>query len=178
MRIVYGDRCTPPLRTRRTRKTRANNIPHSRAGSIRGHARAHTLCDARPARTLRDWARLAEPSILVGQRGRMERRALALRLPHTNCAMVKRVRKDTPRVIPTGLPANRQQPYQSSVKNTKHQIPNISNKGQTRNKLLEQWVHLTNHTAGHSRPVNDVLDRVSNEIKPQAAPSVHSRGTG
>ena len=24
--------------------------------------------------------------------------------------------------------------------------------GQTRNKLLEQWVHLTNHTAGHSRP--------------------------
>ena len=24
--------------------------------------------------------------------------------------------------------------------------------GQTRNKLLEQWMHLTNHTAGHSRP--------------------------
>jgi hypothetical protein len=24
--------------------------------------------------------------------------------------------------------------------------------GQTRNKLLAQWVHLTNHAAGHSRP--------------------------
>ena len=26
------------------------------------------------------------------------------------------------------------------------------NTGQTRKELLEQWVHLTNHTAGHSRP--------------------------
>ena len=35
------------------------------------------------------------------------------------------------------------------------QIPNTKytrDTGQTRNKLLEQWVHLTNHTAGHSRP--------------------------
>ena len=35
------------------------------------------------------------------------------------------------------------------------QIPNAKytcNTGQTRSKLLEQWVHLTNLTAGQSRP--------------------------
>ena len=37
----------------------------------------------------------------------------------------------------------------------KYQIPNTKctcDTGQTRNKLLEQWVHLANHAAGHSRP--------------------------
>ena len=37
---------------------------------------------------------------------------------------------------------------------TKYEISNTkytSDTGQTRNKLLEQWVHLTNHTAGHER---------------------------
>ena len=34
------------------------------------------------------------------------------------------------------------------IQNTKY----TCDTGQTRNKLLEQWVHLTNHTAGHSRP--------------------------
>ena len=38
------------------------------------------------------------------------------------------------------------------IPNTKYQIPNTCDTGQTRNKLLEQWVHLTNHAAAHSRP--------------------------
>ena len=36
-----------------------------------------------------------------------------------------------------------------------YQIPNTKytrDTGQTRNKLLGQWVHLANHAAGHSRP--------------------------
>ena len=38
----------------------------------------------------------------------------------------------------------------------KYQIPNTKytcDTGQTRNKLLEQWVHLANHAAGHSGSV-------------------------
>ena len=41
------------------------------------------------------------------------------------------------------------------VESEKYRTPNAKytyNTGRTRNKLLEQWVHLTNHTAGHSRP--------------------------
>ena len=41
------------------------------------------------------------------------------------------------------------------IANTKYQVPNIT--GHTRDKLLEQWVHLTNHTAGHSRPPSTAL---------------------
>ena len=37
-------------------------------------------------------------------------------------------------------------------KNTNTNTKYTCDTGQTRNKLLEQWVHLTNHTAGHSRP--------------------------
>ena len=36
--------------------------------------------------------------------------------------------------------------------NTNTNTKYTSDTGQTRNKLLEQWMHLTNHTAGHSRP--------------------------
>ena len=39
------------------------------------------------------------------------------------------------------------EPAEGTIQNTKY----ACNTGQTRNKLLEQWVHLTNHTAGHSR---------------------------
>jgi hypothetical protein len=38
---------------------------------------------------------------------------------------------------------------QIQIQNTKYTCET----GQTRNKLLAQWVHLTNHAAGHSRPV-------------------------
>ena len=38
------------------------------------------------------------------------------------------------------------------AKNTNTNTKYTCDTGQTRNKLLEQWVHLTNHTAGHSRP--------------------------
>ena len=43
----------------------------------------------------------------------------------------------------------------AQIQNTKYTCTT----GQTRNKLLEQqWVHLTNHTAGHSRPDTTHLD--------------------
>ena len=44
-------------------------------------------------------------------------------------------------------------PTQNTNTNTKY----TCDTGQTLNKLLEQWVHLTNHTAGHSRPGTTVL---------------------
>ena len=37
-------------------------------------------------------------------------------------------------------------------KNTNTNTKYTCDTGQTRNKLLEQWVHLQNHAAGHSRP--------------------------
>ena len=46
------------------------------------------------------------------------------------------------------LPNTKYQGNTNTNTNTKY----TCDTGQTRNKLLELWVHLTNHTAGHSRP--------------------------
>ena len=72
------------------------------------------------------------------------------------------------RTSSTSLPSNRLIAVGSGVRlppqslmslvhtpESEQEIPNtkyMCDTGQTRNKLLEQWVHLTNHAAGHSRP--------------------------
>ena len=51
--------------------------------------------------------------------------------------------------------ARQQMPVRSRQRantNTNTNTKYTCDTGQTRNKLLEQWMHLTNRTAGHSRP--------------------------
>ena len=63
---------------------------------------------------------------------------------------------------------------------TKYQTPKYTcDTGQTRNKLLEQWVHLTNRAAGHSRPGTTQIPNTKYERKEHArCSSTHRCSSG
>ena len=52
--------------------------------------------------------------------------------------------------IGAGAPLSPVRQFAAENTNTNTNTKYTCDTGQTRNKLLEQWVHLTNHTAGHS----------------------------
>ena len=67
-------------------------------------------------------------------------------------------------VLPDALPTPQNARYcvaawgRALIYKYKYKYKYTCDTGQTRNKLLAQWVHLTNHAAGHSRPGNMSLN--------------------
>ncbi len=77
-------------------------------------------------------------------------RQVTTHAPRARCCTTAHLSASLPRARPAPLPQRSRRPLAST--NTNTNTKHICDTGQTSNKLIAQWVHLTNHAAGHSRP--------------------------